>query len=275
MYTQDELWALNLNQKLLTMYKALEPMNVSQATKKLLSVPLLSMVGPGYAFGQSLLVVGQETKGWGGNPKTIGSSLESFEAFNRTPTAEEIAMEAQADFILDRWRHVKAKTKNSPFWRAVTKVSGVKCMADLLSAGVAWSELLLCDHDGKSPLRKGVMNRSDLTGLLDNSKKAFEGLLKLAQPKVSLLFTGPNYDWILEDWFNLPKNWKDFDLRSLPECSDPNEPLLQYVKIFRWNETLFIRTYHPAYLNRNKKKGFRKILDILAATLKNMGVTKP
>ena len=275
MYTQAELWALKLNQKLLTMYKALGPMSVSQATKKLLSVPLLSMVGPGYTPGESLLVVGQETYGWGGNPKTIGSSLESFEVFNRAPSAEAIAMEAQADFILDRWGHVKAKTKNSPFWRAVIKVSGVKSMADLLTAGVTWSDLLLCDHNGKTPLRKGVMNRNDLTALLDQSNKAFKGLLKHTQPKVSLLFTGPSYDWILEDWFNLPKNWKDSDLRSLPECSDPNEPLLQYVKIFRWNGTLFIRTYHPAYLYRNKKKGYLKILDILAATLKNMGVIKP
>jgi hypothetical protein len=73
----------------------------------------------------------------------------------------------------------------------------------------------------------------------------------------------------------LPKNWKVNDLRSLPQCSNPNEPLLEYVKVFRWNGMLFIRSYHPRYLNMKVNEGYLKILDILAATLKNLGVTGP
>lgn len=275
MHTQDELWSIKINKQLLCMYESLGSMNVSEAVKKRLSAPLRTMVGPNYAPGQSLLTVGQETHGWGGDPKTIGSSFHSFESYKGDHSGDYILMEDQTDFLLDRWRIVKAKTKNSPFWRAITKVSGVGSMADLLTAGVAWADLLPCDLNGKSPIKKGPLTNNELIAFLDYSKKAFKGLIKIIQPKVVTLFTGPSYDWILEDWFNLPKNWKDHDLRELPECSDPNEPLLQYVKIFRWNGTLFIRTYHPAYLYRNKKKGYLKILDILAATLKNLGVTKP
>lgn len=275
MYTQDEFWSIELNKKILRMYESLESMDVSEGIKKRLSAPLRTMVSPKYIPGSSLLIVGQETHGWGGDPRTIGSSFSSVESYHGRYSSNYILMEGQTDFIMNRYGSVSARTINSPFWKANVKVSGVGSMADLLSAGVAWGDLLACDLDGKSPLRKGAMNRNDLVAFLDYSNKAFQGLLRTTQPKVALLFTGPRYDWIVEDWFNLPKNWKDNDLRSLPECSDPNEPLLQYVKIFRWNGTLFIRTYHPAYLYRNKKKDYLKILDILAATLKNLGVTKP
>lgn len=277
-YSQPNLWNLPLNQKLLAMNQALGPINVNQATKKELSVPLLSMVGPNYIPGEGCMAVGQQTNGWGGNPKTIGSSLASFEAYKGNPSAEEIAMEGQTDFLLNRWGHVNGHTMNSPFWKAVTNIAGVK-FTDLLATNFAWADLLLCDHKGKSPLRKEkgnyMLSLNERLTLLDISKRAFLGNVTILRPKVIVLFTGPYYDWILEDWFNLPANWKNIDLRSLSQCSDPNEPLLKFVKVFNRNDTLFIRTYHPGYLNRNKKRGYLKIIDILAATLKNLGVTGP
>ena len=275
MINQADLWSVELNKMLRRMYESLGTMNVSEAIKKRLSAPLRTMVGPNYVPGQSLLIVGQETNGWGGNPETIGSSFHSSESYHGKYSSDYILMEGQTDFLLNRYGSTSARTINSPFWKANVKVSGADNMADLLSAGVAWGNLLAYDLDGKSPLRKGAMNRDELAALLDYSNKAFKGLLELTRPKVAMLFTGPNYDWILEDWFNLPKNWKDTDLRSLPECTNPNEPLLEFVKVFNWNNTLFIRSYHPGFLTRNKKKGYLKILDILAATLKNLGVTKP
>lgn len=275
MKTQDELWNVELNKEMLRTFESLGTMDVSEEIKKRLSAPLRTMVGPEYIPGSSLLIVGQETHGWGGNPQTVGSSFHSFESYHGKYSSDYILMEGQTDFLLNRYESTSAKTINSPFWKANVKVSGADSMADLLSAGVAWGNLMACDLDEKSPLRKDAMNSDDLAAFLDYSNKAFKGLLELTRPKVAMLFTGPNYDWILEDWFNLPQNWKDTDLRSLPECSDPDEHLLKFVKVFNWNGTLFIRSYHPAYLTRNKKKGYLKILDILAATLKNLGVTKP
>lgn len=275
MYIRDEFWSVELNKELLRMYESLGTMDVSEVVKQRLSAPLRTMVSPEYIPGNSLLVVGQETYGWGGDSRTVGSSYGSSESYHGEHSRDYILMEGQEDFLANEYGTTSARTKNSPFWRTVTKIAGVTSMADLPTAGVIWGNLLACDLDGKSPLRKGAMNRNDLIAFLDYSNKAFKGLLKTTQPKVALLFTGPSYDWLLEEWFCLPANWKDNDLRSLPECTDPNEPLLQYVKVFRWNGTLFIRTYHPAYLYRNKKKGYLKILDILAATLKKLGVTKP
>lgn len=279
-YSQQNLWNLPLNQALLAMNQGLGPINVSQAAQKDLSVPLLSMVGPNYIPGEGWMAVGQQPNGWGGSPQTIGSSLASFQAYNGTPSAEEIAMEVQTDFLLNRWGHVKPKTMNSPFWTAVTKIAGTGVkFTDLLATNFAWTDLLLCDHKGKSPLRTEngsyVLSQSDRLTLLDASKQAFLGEITTLRPKVVVLFTGPQLDGVLENWFNLPKDWKDQDLRSLPQCSDPNEPLLEYVKVFTWNGTLFIRSYHPGYLTRNAKKGYLKILDILAATLRNLGVTGP
>lgn len=279
MFTQDELWNLPLNQALLAMNQGLGPINISQAAQKDLSVPLLSMVGPNYIPGEGWMVVGQQPNGWGGSPQTIGSSLASFQAYNGTPSAEEIAMEVQTDFLLNRWGHVKPKTMNSPFWTAVTKIAGTGVkFTDLLATNFAWTDLLLCDHKGKSPLRKEngsyVLSQSDRLTLLDASKQAFLGNITILRPKVVVILSA-SHDWILEDWLGLPSIRTSNDLRSLPQCSDPNEPLLEYVKVFTWNGTLFIRSYHPGYLTRNAKKGYLKILDILAATLRNLDVTGP
>lgn len=279
-YSQQNLWNLPLNQALLAMNQGLGPINVSQAAQKDLSVPLLSMVGPNYIPGEGWMAVGQQTNGWGGSLQTIESSLASFQAYNGTPSAEEIAMEVQTDFLLNRWGHVKPKTMNSPFWTAVTKIAGTGVkFTDLLATNFVWSDLLLCDHKGKSPLRKEngkyVLSDNDRLALLSASRQAFLGGITTLRPKVIVLFTGPQYDWILEDWLGLPSIRTSNDLRSLPQCSDPNEPLLEYVKVFTWNGTLFIRSYHPGYLTRNAKKGYLRILDILAATLKNLGVTGP
>lgn len=146
-------------------------------------------------------------------------------------------------------------------------------MADLLSAGVAWSDLMACDLDGDSPLKDGAMDFKELDIFLDYSMRAFNGNLNIIKPKVAMLFTGPDYDPFLEKCFNLPKDWKDNDLRSLPECSAPNEELLKFVKVFRHNGTLFVRTYHPGFLARKKNEGYMRILDILAETFARMGVT--
>lgn len=277
-YSSQNLRKLPLNQKLLALYKALGAIGVRPAAQKDLSVPLLSGVGPNFIQGEGWMAVGQQTNGWGGSPQTIGSSLASFLAYNGPLSAEDIAWQVYLEFLLDLWGHVKPKTKSSGFWRAVTQIAGVK-FTDLLSTNFAWADLLLCDHKGKSPLRKEkgkyVLSENDRFALLSASKQVFLELVKTLKPKVVVLFTGPQYDWILEDWFNLPKNWKVNDLRSLPECSNPNEPLLEYVKVFRWNGVTFLRCYHPRYLNMKAKKGYLKILDIIAATLRNFGVTGP
>ena len=277
-YSAQNLRKLPLNQKLLALYKALGAIGVRPAAQKDLSVPLLSGVGPNFIQGEGWMAVGQQTNGWGGSLQTIGSSLASFLAYKGPLSAVDIAWEVYLEFLLDLWGHVKPKTMNSPFWRAVTKIAGVK-FTDLLATNFVWSDLLLCDHKGKSPLRKEngkyVLPLNDRLAILDASRQAFLGGITTLRPKVIVLFTGPQYDWILEDWFNLPSIRTSNDLRSLPQCSDPNEPLLEYVKIFTWNGTLFIRSYHPGYLTRNAKKGYLKILDILAATLKNLGVTGP
>lgn len=132
---------------------------------------------------------------------------------------------------------------------------------------------MACDLDGGSPLKDDAMDTDELDLFLDYSMRTFNGNLNIIKPKVAMLFTGPDYDPFLEKCFNLPKNWKDNDLRSLPECSDPNEDLLKFVKVFQHNKTLFVRTYHPGFLTRKKSEGYMKILDILAETFARMGVT--
>jgi hypothetical protein len=278
-YSAQNLRKLPLNQKLLALYKALGAIGVRPAAQKDLSVPLLSGVGPNFIQGEGWMAVGQQTNGWGGSLQTIGSSLASFLAYKGPLSAVDIAWEVYLEFLLDLWGHVKPKTMNSPFWTAVTKIAGTGVkFTDLLATNFAWSDLLLCDHKGKSPLRKEngsyVLSQSDRLTLLDASKQAFLGNITILRPKVVVIFSA-SHDWILEDWLGLPSIRTSNDLRSLPECSNPNEPLLEYVKVFTWNGTLFIRSYHPGYLTRNAKKGYLKILDILAATLRNLGVTGP
>ena len=271
----DALWAHRLNKELLSMYKSLGTLNISEETKKRLSAPLRTMVGPAFKPENNLLIVGEETyHGLGGKTETVVSSFHSYESYHGKYSGDYILMEVQSDFMLNRYNHASAKTQQSPFWKACAKISGVGHMTDLLSAGVAWSDLMTSDLDGGSPLERGAMNSKELDVFLGYSLQSFKGNLGITTPKVAMIFAGPKYDFFLEECFNLPQNWKKDDLRSLPECSDPEEKLLQHVNIFQHNGTLFVKTYHPGFLTWQSKYGYLKILDILAETFARMGVTK-
>lgn len=257
-----EFWSLPINSELCDFYKSMIcSLNVSDETKKKLSVPLLMQASPGYVNnpGKGVFFVGQETWGWGGNSATVGTSYESF---LRDSDREYRMMEAQSDFIVDRYERSQ---KNSPLWDAFRDVARVKTVADIAYRPFLWSDIVACDFEGHSFLN--CMSQKEENEFIEFSKRKFLGELSILKPKVCLLFTGPNYDYILERYFNLPKNWEKNDIRSLNECSNPQEPLLIYVKTFEWNGCLFIRTYHPNHLRLSSKW---KIVDIIAETVDNL-----
>ena len=259
----EEFWSLPINGELCDFYKSMIcSLNVSNETKKKLSVPLLMQASPGYVNnqGKGVFFVGQETCGWDGNAETVG---DTYESFLRDSSREHRMMEAQSDFIVDRYG--RSRHKNAPLWTAFRDVVRVKTDADAVYRPFLWSNIMACDYEGHT--FRNYMSPEEENEFIEFSKRKFLGELSILKPKVCLLFTGPDYDYVIERYFDLPKNWEKNDIRSLKECSNPHEPLLIFVKMFEWKECLFIRTYHPKSLRMQKKW---KIVDIIAETVDNL-----
>lgn len=259
----EDFWSLPINNELCDFYKSMIcSLDVSNETKKKLSVPLLMQACPGYVDnpGKGVFFVGQETCGWGGNSETVGMSYESF---LKDSVREYRMMEAQSDFIVNRYE--RSRHKGSPLWRAFREIVQVSDDADAAYRPFLRSNIMACDYEGHSFLN--CLSAKEENEFIEFSKQKFLGELTILKPKFCLLFTGPDYDFVLERYFGLSQNWKNVDIRSLKECSEPNEESLVYVKTFDWSGIRFIRTYHPGYLQR---KSLWKIVDVISNTINEL-----
>ena len=259
----EEFWSLPINEELCDFYKSMIcSLTVSDETKQKFSVPLLMQSSPGYASNprNGVFFVGQETCGWGGSSETVG---QTYESFLRDSSRERRMMEAQSDFIINRYG--KSNHKKSPLWRAFREVVQVSDEVDAAYRPFLWSNIMACDYEGHSFLN--CLSAKEENEFIDFSKRKFLGELAILKPKICLLFTGPDYDFVLERYFNLPQNWKNADIRSFRECPDSDGSSLVYVKTFDWSGIRFIRTYHPGYLQR---KSLWKIVEIISQTVCNM-----
>ena len=256
----EDFWSLSINEELCNFYRSIiRSLNVSETTKKKLSIPLLMQVSPGYmeCLNRGVFIVGQETNGWGGG--SIGHTYFSFAESNKN---ERIMMEAQSDFIINRYG--RNPVKNSPFWEAVRNIAQISSDEEIAYQPYLWTNLMACDYEGGSFIGK---MKGEEDAFIEFSKQKFIGEFKMLKPKVCILFTGPDYDFVIERFFDLPSNWKNVDIRSLKECGNTIEPSLVYVKTFVWNDCRFFRTYHPKYLRLKK---MWQIVDSLSEIVKKM-----
>jgi hypothetical protein len=259
----EEFWSLDINNELCNFYKSLIcSLKVSDDTKRKLSVPFLMQASPGYVNNKErgVFFVGKETQGWGGNVETVGYSYESF---LKDSNREYRMMEEQSDFIVNRYK--RSSHKNSPFWRAFREIVRVESDEEAVYRPFLWSNIVACDYEGRSFLKN--LSTEEENEFIEFSKKKFLGELSILKPKVCLLFTGPKYDYILKKYFDLPEKWQKTDIRSLPECSEPNESALVDVSTFMWENCCFMRTYHPKFLRLQSKW---KIVDVVGETVKRM-----
>ena len=259
--TSEEFGQFPINKELCNFYKSMIcSLDVSETTKELLSAPFLMQASLGYVNNpdKSVFIVGQESHGWGGN--SIGFSYSSF---LKTNNREQIMMENQTDFVVDQYERNSSKGK--PLWEAIRNIIHISNDYEMPSQPYLWANLMASDYDGGSFIKK--LSTKEEISFVEFSKKKFIGEISILKPKICILLTGPDYDFVVEKFFNLPSDWKNTDIRSLKECSDPSMSDLIYVKTFVWNGCRFFRTYHPRHLRLKNKW---HIIDVISKTVKNI-----
>ncbi len=208
-----------------------------------LSPPFLLSVTDRYVAAQRrILVVGQETKGWGW-PRD--EDTRSNSDANGLP-AEGLA--SWADFVLtdqgveglcrlyELFDFAKGYPgRSSPFWNTFRAVSAWP------NASAMWTNLYRADYRGGSTRKAPPEVRRFL---LDHDRELLKAELSLLKPDVCLFFTGPYYDDALVERFpgtqfsGLGKAPE----RELARLEHPDLPERSY------------RLYHPNALWRQRKR---------------------
>lgn len=179
-----------------------------------ISKPLLMSVPPLYAETRhKLMVVGQETLGWGEE---------------RTLNARDLMEE------YDAWALGKAY-QTTPFWAAARQVANALNGPGGMD-GFLWTNLVKVNGVGGRPA-SDVEEAVSSLGLLQKE-------IEITRPDVVVFFTGPNYDGRLVATFpgvTFEQTSSTESLRCLATVRHRQLP------------TRSFRTYHPAYLRRRGK----------------------
>ena len=166
-----------------------------------------------------LLIVGQQTNGWG-----VGSKDAGFGADLGNDPADEL-MSLYQRFELGR------KYTKSPFWVASHKIyKALNPQGE--PEGFAWSNLVKIDQNRFRPAfeYENIVSKCEL----------LQAECKLLKPDVVVFFTGPDYDPRL--------------LMTFPGLQ--MSPVIERALFVLEHEALpahSYRTYHPNYLRRSKQ----------------------
>ncbi len=207
----------DMNRKLFEMYSTVLDNDVwSQLSKERnLGGPLLIHVPHAYHEASvKLMVVGQQTNGWGHPEDGIEALLDQYRRFEMG----------------------KRKMK-SPFWQAAYEVYNF-LNPDGPPRGFLWSNLIKVDDNGQKP-------HHELEELICSTcLRQYE--LCVTKPDVVILFTGHWYDNRIKATFPCVEfeQVKGFNLRCLA-CLNRLNHDKEHRKSFR--------TYHPGYLRRSRQ----------------------
>lgn len=201
------------------------------------SSPLLLMAPDGWKdASRRLVIVGQETFGWGDS--AIPRSLEDIRS----------SMQGYTEFSFAKNHPAH---RNSPFWRAFRQLA-MKSEAEVL-----WTNLLRFDIDGGSVLRN--CRPDELKALLAAQHGILEREIEVLDPHAVVFFTGPNYDRILLGEFPSTKfePIDDYPARQFARINADGLPRTSF------------RTYHPGYLNRSGRWDWlNRLSDLIVADLR-------
>jgi hypothetical protein len=234
-------------------------LQIKEEHAKSLWSPFLIHVTDDYCSAKKrILVLGQETRGWGFNSEEQASYLRYPQAW---PADDIWTME---DFIADDnavealCRGYEAfdfarlyKGRSSPFWRAFREVQAWP------QAGVLWGNLVRSAYlsteatDSSSILRASNEIRNVL---VERQKNLFLSELSILDPHICLFFTGPNYDSILAGTLVNCEfiACNSYPVRQLAKLAHSALPAASY------------RTYHPRSLNRQKLWDYIEAVRLLA-----------
>jgi hypothetical protein len=202
------------------------------------SAPLLISRRTGWAASSTrILVVGQETNGWGSNGSSVGDSrLSSLDHFCLNESGVDEMLRAYVSFdFASSYSH-----RNSAFWRAFRLLEaevaqdGVLAMwTNLFKVDVGGSVVRGCNEKTRKLLREAQ------AGILAEEVRALD-------PTAVVFFTGPTYDEEIGHAFDQPEFhalWPDRPVREAAQVISPLLPQLSF------------RMYHPNYLQRSRRWG--------------------
>lgn len=181
------------------------------------SWPHLVSVAPDYLSAhRRVVVVGQQPYEWafedGRREELPGAPTEVIRQL----------MARYDDFSLSSSR------PGSPFWRAVHQIARKAAPGNDPSRSLVWTNVYKVDERNKPPaeaFRRLLIN----LGLLREE-------VRILAPQVVVLFTGPNYDWAID--------------QSLGIRFDPGS---REIDVQSRDGITYVRTYHPHYLSRSGK----------------------
>ncbi len=143
-----------------------------------LAGPFLMSPNPDY-YNQTnrLLIIGQETNGWGYHIDDLEKQMKQYEDFN-----------------------VGCKYYASPFWNITRKVEKA---LDNKPCSCAWTNLNKFDLDARRPYGKYEVEISKLDDILVTE-------IKILKPDFCLFYTGPFFD------YRIKKIFKDIEFVEIP-----------------------------------------------------------
>ena len=225
-----------------------------QASKSLLaqpeiSPPLLLRIPPDWERSPyPVMVVGQETQGWGlnekyhnqpGGPCEICPYKEYIPAKGRKvaqPIDALLHLYETFDFA-----ETQPETRRSPFWRAFRELKKTDPQTCLV-----WSTLYRVDFKEHSVLNAP---KSTLREIREAQRGLLSDEIRILGPLVVVFFTGPNYDNEIEAEFpgvEFCPVEASTSTRKLARLEHPQLPHSSF------------RTYHPNYLQRSGNWGLVK-----------------
>jgi len=183
-----------------------------------------------------LLVVGQETGGWGiehgGYYEWSGPSITCYKEFFESDRGIETLMHLYRLFNFatrqpENWR--------SPFWRAFRELSSPPEVEPL------WSNLFRCSVKNGSVIRN--CSRDELQEILESQRGLLQKEIKILKPNAVVFFTGPNYDFGIRE---------EFEQVAFEPVARDRAGKFDRVVHEGLPDKCF-RTYHPAYLQRTRR----------------------
>lgn len=197
-----------------------------------------------------LLIVGQETNGWGSNVTSNGTvALDTLEGFASSSDGVSAMVNAYKAFDFAR----TYRNRNSAFWRAYRYLEGDVAEAP---CSAMWTNLFKVDVSGSVVKNCKIKHRRLL-------RAAQSGLLakeiRFLKPQIVVFFTGPHYDDELIDAF------PDATLTPLLPSRDAREAALVHSAAL---PICSVRTYHPTYLQRSRRWGLLEEVATAIRTIK-------
>ncbi|MBI3799168.1 MAG: hypothetical protein HY268_19670 [Deltaproteobacteria bacterium] len=191
-----------------------------------------------------IAIVGQQVDGW---------DYKYPEFVSEWSVPDAIASYREFDFA--------ANDYSSPFWQFCHKVR-VSAFPSEPEARrkVLWTNLIKFVASDRRP----ILWKPYAEEALRLQEDILTTELTIAKPNVCLFVTGPNFDSVLERYFQGVRfEALDLPVRQFAQLVHPRLPRHSY------------RTYHPNYLNRDRKERWDKVLQILSRELAWPNAARP